>query len=109
MAYLASAKFIDGQIGQNAGQYEDQLSDFYNNTVFIFSSDHGYTSVETSWRKALGGNRYSGSAGHLRRPFTLPQKVVSNVTSLLDIFPTLLDYAGSPYPMIDGANTYLEW
>ena len=111
MAYLASAKFIDAQIGRMLDSMKINYPDFYNNTVFIFSSDHGYTLGEKrSWQKGTLWEtdiRVPLVIFDARSP--LPTKrVVSNVTSLLDIFPTLLDYAGSPYPMIDGETPYLD-
>ena len=75
MAYLASAKFIDAQIGRMLDSMKINYPDFYNNTVFISPVTTAIPLVKNAaGRKALCGKpifgfRWSSSTPvHLCQP-----------------------------------------
>ena len=88
-----------GQVLEVAQQRPD-----YDTTLVLFLSDHGEMNMEH--RQVWKNSHYEPS---LRVPLivsggavagrNLPRgRVVSNITSLLDVFPTLLDWAQLPQP-----------
>lgn len=96
-AAIAKTDHIVGDILQTVRVRHD-----YNNTFVIFVSDHGEMNMEH--RQCLKNSHYEGS---LRVPMIIgggivygarPEKVVFNTTSLLDIYPTLLDMARFKQP-----------
>jgi arylsulfatase A-like enzyme len=90
-AYLACVAFVDDQLGEVLNALED--SRFADNTIVIFTSDHGYHLGEkdllfkhTLWEEST------------RIPFivkvpglTRPGEKCLQPVSLIDIFPTLAD------------------
>jgi len=106
MAYLAAVKFGDAQLGR----LWDTLNthpDILNNSIIIITSDHGYSLDEKKhWKKG----------GLWETDIRVPLIVVDmrnkinntslNTVSLLDIFPTVCEYAGVPLPLNAEGNTY---
>jgi arylsulfatase A-like enzyme len=95
-AYLACAAFIDDQVGRILGALED--SPYKDNTIVVFTSDHGYHIGEKDciqkwhlWNEStrvpllikVPGSKTSGK--------TCPHPV-----SLVDLYPTLADLCGLP-------------
>ena len=91
-AYYAAISFID----YNVGRILDALGDEIDNTLILFSSDHG---------ELLGDYGSVGKPGHARRATRVPMLAryprefaagerVDAPTSLLDIWPTALAAAG---------------
>ncbi len=97
-AYLASINFADEQVGKVLDALEK--SGLSENTVVIFTSDHGYdfgqkeyifknslwtTSTQVPFLvrtpKAMGGHKVAS-------------KVCTAPISLVDIYPTIIDYTG---------------
>lgn len=99
LAYLAAIHFADAQIGRvldalASSQYKD-------NTLIVLWSDHGWELGEKEhWGK------HSPWEGSTRVPFIivppssvkLQQGPQSSFVSLLDIYPTIADYANLPIP-----------
>lgn len=91
--YLASVAFIDDQVGRIVQAVEDQgLTD---DTTFLFAADHG---------DMLGDHGLAAKgAYHLDACYHVPLLIAQpggaarreeRVVSLLDLFPTICDYAG---------------
>ncbi|MBC8047764.1 MAG: sulfatase-like hydrolase/transferase, partial [Fimbriimonadaceae bacterium] len=108
MAYLAAIRFVDEQVGR----FLDSLAaypDIYNNTIIIFTSDHGY---------AWGEKKHYGKSllyeTDIRMPLIIAdlrdphEQVTERTVSLIDIFPTLCDYAGVDYPVFPDGTNYLD-
>lgn len=108
-AYYASITFIDHQIGRVLFDYKKHFPEEFNNTVFLFTSDHGeMLGDHHHWRKTYA---YEGSS---RVPFivTCPEtwdvprgETIDRVVELRDVMPTLLDAAGIEIPAsVDGRS-----
>ena len=108
MAYLASIKFVDAQIGRlyNAIKLHPEI---FNNTVFIITSDHGYSMGEkTHWRKGCLWEtdiRIPLIIADMRTPI---KKTTKRPVTLLDIMPTVLDLAGVTYPTFPDSSLYVD-
>ena len=92
-AYLACVAYVDEQIGKVLKALEN--SEYADNTIIVFSSDHGYHMGQKNW---LFKNSLWGKA--TRIPYIIAgQGVQKNTTSnqavsLVDIYPTLNDLCG---------------
>ncbi|WP_230461201.1 sulfatase [Sphingobium sp. CAP-1] len=97
-AYRAATSFMDAQVGRLIKGLED--SGVANNTIIVFTSDHGYNLGEHGqWEKNTlwtGATRvpliiYSpGAKGNGR--------VSRKLVELVDLYPTLAELAGLPVP-----------
>jgi len=104
-AYYGLVEFIDQQVGRLLGTLEQagQLEE----TIIVYFSDHGEMLGEHGrWHK---GCYYEGSAGIpllARLPGASPAlqgQTITSVVSLIDLLPTLGDWAGTDIPFeIDG-------
>lgn len=105
--YLAMIAEFDAMVGEYVNAVRD--SEKYDNTIFVVTSDHGDMQMEH--RQFYKMVPYDASA---RVPMVImdgrdqrPQRVeIHGVTQLIDIFPTVLTYAGIPlekWPQLDGA------
>ncbi|MBI9018455.1 MAG: sulfatase [Phycisphaerae bacterium] len=90
--YLASITFADAQVGRLLDTL--QASDYADNTVVVFWSDHGWHLGEknhwhkmTLWEEATRVPFYICAPGIANGQFDGP-------VSLLDIYPTLIDLCG---------------
>ncbi|HEV7346963.1 sulfatase family protein [Telluribacter sp.] len=97
--YYRFAEKVDGEIGKIMNALREQKLD--NNTIIVFTSDHGDGSAAHKWAAKLSlyeeavlvpfGISWKGHipAGRIDR-----KQLVSNI----DLAPTLCDYAGIPNP-----------
>ena len=104
-AYLACVAFVDAQVGKILDEIESSAdSNIRDNTLIIFTSDHGYH---------LGEKQYifkqSPWEESVRIPFVVSgpgvasNKVCTQPISLVDVYPTCIDYAGMNAPhTLDG-------
>lgn len=115
-AYFRFIEMVDQEIGRIYRAF--QRSPQKDNTVFIFSSDHGQASGEHGF--LTKGTPYEHS---LRVPLVFidpqaaPRRDSDHLISGLDLAPTLCDYAGAPAlpgsngksmkPLVQGQKT--EW
>jgi len=94
-AYLANVSFVDAQIGK----IMDKLNncEFADNTLVIFTSDHGYHIGEKEW--LFKNSVWEEST---RIPFIVSGPGIRQgekchqPISLIDVYPTLVDYCGLP-------------
>ncbi len=104
LAYYASISFVDAQVGRLLDALEK--NDLMKNTIIVFWSDHGYflgekglyykrKAFERSARAPLIIATPQGAQGmHCRKP-----------VELLDMYPTIVDYAGFDVPEgLDGVS-----
>ncbi len=95
-AYLASASFVDSQIGRVLARLEElKLAD---NTVVVLTGDHGYQLGEHGlWAKQT---LFEG-ANHVPLLIAAPgvePGTRAGLAEQVDIYPTLCDLAGLPKP-----------
>ena len=99
LGYLASIHFADAQVGKVLGALDN--SQYKDNTLIVLWSDHGWELGEKEhWGK------HSPWEGSTRVPFIivppksgkLQQGAQTSFASLLDIYPTIADYANLPIP-----------
>jgi len=97
-AYLASILYVDALVGY----FIDALdkSDYTDNTILIFWSDHGYQFGEKQrFAKRSLWRRSSRVLFTLKAPgITKPDVSCDQPVSLVDIYPTLLDLCQLPNP-----------
>jgi arylsulfatase A-like enzyme len=90
-AYLACVAFVDEQIGEVVKAIEK--SPYANNTLIVLTSDHGYQMGEKEY--IFKNSLWEESA---RIPFVVAGlnaekgKVCTAPISLIDVYPTILDY-----------------
>lgn len=108
LAYLATIKYTDAQIGRLLDALE-QHPEFYNNTIIILVSDHGFSLGEKRhWRKGAlweTDTRVPFIYTDMRNPY---KQVCEEPVSLLDIFPTLCSALDIPYPKFESGEAYLD-
>jgi len=95
-AYLACTTFADDQIGKVLDAFEK--SRYANDTIVIFTSDHGFHLGEKDFNFKLSAWELS-----TRVPFvviapgiTKPGKICRKPISLIDIYPTIIDLCDLP-------------
>lgn len=94
-AYLACVSFVDHEIGRLMEAFEN--SEYAENTVVVFWSDHGYRLGEkgTFAKHALWET--ATKAPLLFASPDLPKgKTIDNPVEMLSIYPTLLELCGLP-------------
>jgi iduronate 2-sulfatase len=107
-AYLASVNFVDEQIGKVVNAVKS--SAYADNTLIILSSDHGYHMGEkeyifknTLWEESSRIPLIIAAPGAERN------KICAVPVSLIDIYPTIVDYCNLPQePNIDGNQMTLD-
>lgn len=117
-AYLACVAFVDDQVGRVLDALEG--SPYRDNTIIVFSSDHGYHIGEKDCiQKWHLWNESTRVPLMIRIPeMKTGGKTVQHPVSLLDLYPTLADLCGLPPephlplggPSLDGysLSTFLE-
>ena len=108
-AYYGLVELMDGYLGQVLAALDEALG--LENTLFIYSSDHGDMIGEKGlfWKT----NMYEGSA-RVPAVYSWPGVIpaghrVTGLTSLLDLAPTLINLCGAPeLPVMDGQDIWLQ-
>ena len=101
-AYCANYSFADWNLGRVIEALDK--SKYAQNTIVIFFSDNGYhTGSKLRWEKATLWEQADNIPFMVRTP-EQKQAVSKATISLVDIFPTLIDYCGlkKPNQQIDG-------
>ena len=102
-AYYASVTYMDRQVGKVLKTLKDEgLED---NTIIIFTSDHGFFLGEHEfWMKVGLMDESSRVPMIIKVPGQKPS-VCHSFTELIDLYPTISSLAGIPYPKeIQGKN-----
>tara|TARA_R110001583_G_scaffold133349_1_gene285203 strand:+ start:189 stop:1757 length:1569 start_codon:yes stop_codon:yes gene_type:complete len=89
-AYLACVAFVDGQVGKVIDALNN--SEFKNNTIIIFTSDHGWQMGEKDY--LFKNSPWEESARIpliIKTPNTKSGLKVDQPVSLIDLYPTLSD------------------
>lgn len=101
--YLASVAFADAMLGKLLDALES--SPYADNTIVIVWSDHGWQLGEKNhWRKFALWDNLARTVMMIKAPKGVPGLPEGSraggrserVTSLMDIYPTILDLAGLP-------------
>jgi len=120
-AYLASISFMDEQVGKVLDALNNSI--YKDNTIVVFTSDHGYNLGEKN--NLFKNNLWQRSTQVpmiIFDPRTSKKQTISAAVSLIDLYPTFMDYAqvqgdnrkndkGLPIsgsslkPLIDGKET----
>lgn len=94
-AYLACVNFVDEQVGAVIDAID--ASPYADNTIIIFTSDHGY---EFGEKEVMSKNTLWGNSTHVPFIIRAPNnsinegKVVSQPISLIDLYPTIKELCG---------------
>ena len=106
-SYLACVAFVDHQIGVILDSLEN--SQYADNTIVIFTSDHGYhmgeknfLSKTTIWEESTRIPLVVYAPG-----VSVAGEKVAHPVSLIDIYPTLIDLSALPENPNIGGNGYL--
>jgi len=106
-SYLACVAFVDHQVGVILDSLEN--SQYADNTIVIFTSDHGYhmgeknfLSKTTIWEESTRIPLVVYAPG-----VSVAGEKVAHPVSLIDIYPTLIDLSALPENPNIGGNGYL--
>jgi uncharacterized sulfatase len=104
LAYYASISFVDAQIGRLLDALEKH--DLMKNTIIVFWSDHGYFLGEKGlWYKRKAFERSAKAPLMIVTPQGTKGTSCSKPVELLDMYPTIVDYAGFDVPKgLDGVS-----
>lgn len=98
-AYLACVAFIDDQVGLLLQGLNN--SKFKDNTIVVFTSDHGWQMGEKNYLfKNSVWDESTRIPLIIKAPAAKPGTKVEHPVSLIDLFPTLIDLAS-----LTGSNT----
>jgi iduronate 2-sulfatase len=101
-AYLACVAFVDEQVGKVIDALND--SKFKDNTIIVFTSDHGWQMGEKNY--LFKNSPWEESARIpmiIKTPISKSALTVDHPVSLIDLYPTLKDYCH-----LTGSNKYNE-
>ena len=102
--YLASIAFADELVGRLLDALD--ASPYSGNTIVVLWSDHGWQLGEKEhWRKFALWENVVRTVLMIRAPGYASGVATERVTSLVDLFPTLVELAGlPPKPGLDGRS-----
>ena len=98
-AYFACVSYIDAQVGKVLDELEKQ--GLAENTVVVLWGDHGWhLGDQLVWGKHTVFEKALSSALIVKAPGKTKGKIVGQVVSTVDIYPTLMELCGveMPYP-----------
>ncbi len=94
--YCASVAFMDAQVGKVLRALHD--AGLENDTIVIFTSDHGYHLGEHDFWAKVSLHEESASVPLLIRVPGKPPAVCNSLVELIDLFPTTAALCGLPVP-----------
>jgi choline-sulfatase len=106
-SYYGLCSFLDYQIGKvlNALKQSGQA----DNTLIIYTSDHGdHNGDRRMWTKMSLYDESSGIPMIIKGPGIPEDKVVNTLSSLVDIYPTILEAVGAQSDNIDRPGIALQ-
>ena len=96
-AYRATVSFVDAQVGRVLDRLRETGLD--GNTLVVFLSDHGYHLGEHGhWQKQTLFDEATRVPLIIRPPTGIPAGSISAPVELVDLYPTIADYAGVEVP-----------
>eukprot|EP00045_Choanoeca_perplexa_P013855 m.159005 g.159005 ORF g.159005 m.159005 type:complete len:843 (-) comp16479_c0_seq2:3-2531(-) len=99
--YAASISFMDSQLGRVLKHVKNDPT-LVNNTIIVFTSDHGYHLSELGqWKKQVLYELGLKVPFYIRDPRFVDGHgtlALNSMAELVDIYPTLADLAGLPVP-----------
>jgi iduronate 2-sulfatase len=103
-SYLACISFVDHQVGIVLDALQN--SEYHDNTIVVLWSDHGY---EIGEKGSFGKHTLWSESTKVPLIFKIPDfkspKSIDQPVELLDLYPTLLDYAKLPKnPLNEGKS-----
>ena len=105
--YMASVSYVDAQIGKVLDALEDLNID--DNTIVVLYGDHGWHLGDHGlWCKHSNFEQAVKVPLIIRAPGYASGKSASTMVELVDIFPTLSDYAGLEVPEYLEGNSLLN-
>lgn len=111
--YYANMTRFDATVGQLLARLE--LLGIRERTLVVYLSDNGWDATAADGRFGFGGSRGKGSLHELgvRTPLiaSFPGVIAAGrrddrLVSLLDVYPTLLDFASATVPAVPGRSLY---
>jgi iduronate 2-sulfatase len=101
--YYACVSYVDAQIGKIIQKLKDtkdsEGQSLYDNTIIMIWGDHGFNLSEHNlWCKHANYNTSLQTALIVRAPGMGEGEHVSALVELIDMYPTLCDLTGVPYP-----------
>lgn len=96
-AYRATVSFVDAQVGRVLDRLQETGLD--RNTLVVFLSDHGYHLGEHGhWQKQTLFEEGTRVPLIIRPPAAPPSGPIAAPVELVDLYPTIADYAGLEAP-----------
>lgn len=96
-AYRATVSFVDAQVGRVLNRLQETGLD--RNTLVVFLSDHGYHLGEHGhWQKQTLFEEGTRVPLIIRPPAGDPVDSIAAPVELVDLYPTIADYAGLEIP-----------
>lgn len=96
-AYLANVAFADACVGKLLDDLEN--SQYKNNTIVVLIGDHGWHLGEKDhFQKFTMWDRAIKTPMIIYDPVDGGSGICDKAVSLMDIFPTMLELTGTPYP-----------
>lgn len=116
--YLAQLELMDSEIG-NIFATLDHYG-IADDTLVVYLTDNGGSTCNYGYNTPLSGGKYTLFEGGIRVPFFVrwPNggirggRTIKNLTSALDLYPSVLSAAGAPAEMwshTDGINQLMVW
>lgn len=112
-AFLNVLYYTDWSIGEFMKRCEKQA--WFDQTIFIFSADHALPLYNVKYAKSHKFNQNENSHHRLFRipfviyaPKILEPRVINEVASQLDVFPTLMDLLGLDEPFSSFGESVLQ-
>ncbi|MFT7588650.1 MAG: arylsulfatase A-like enzyme, partial [Limisphaerales bacterium] len=108
MGYLAGVQYVDAQLGRII-TYLESKPDLLANTIIVVISDHGYAMGEKKhWGKVALWDQVLRVPLIIVDPRRGGNQTVNTPTTLIDLYPTILELTNTPVPTFSDGSTYLE-
>ncbi|MBP8754884.1 MAG: sulfatase-like hydrolase/transferase [Chitinophagales bacterium] len=108
MAYIAAVQYMDAQVGRLLDALDTHPA-IKENSIIIFVGDNGFSfGQKHHWLKRSLWEQDIRVPMIIVDPSAPGNRVSYHSVSLLDLYPTICDYAGIPYPTFSDGSPYLD-